>query len=136
MRKIRKIAIITIVMLCFLCSGCALLSEETVKLRDLDMTVLSEERIPEELMRIIEEKKEQPFSLTYKDRENLFICIGYGEQKTGGYSVAVNELYLTDSSIQVNTSLLGPEKENRESQASYPYIVIRTELLDLPVVFE
>ena len=38
-------------------SGCTLLSEERIKLRDLDFTVLSEEKIPAELMTIIEEKK-------------------------------------------------------------------------------
>ena len=45
--------------------GCTLLSEERIKLRDLDFTVLSEEKIPAELMTIIEEKKSAPFQITY-----------------------------------------------------------------------
>lgn len=118
-------------------AGCNLLSEEKIKLRDLEMTVLSEDKIPAELKNIIDEKKSQPFQLTYKDEGNLYICIGYGEQSTGGYSVVVNELYLTDSSICVNTSLLGPESADRDNQVpSYPFIVIKTELLENPVIFE
>ena len=114
-----------------------MLSEENVKLRDLDFTVLSEEKIPEELKSIIEEKKAQPFKLTYSDNEYLFICIGYGEQATGGYSIAVNELYLTDSAIHVNTQLLGPENSERGSNVpSYPFIVIKTEFLDQTVIFD
>ena len=118
-------------------SGCTMLSEERVKLKDLDFTVLSEEKIPEELKTIIEEKKAEAFKLTYSDNEYLYICIGYGEQTTGGYSIAVNELYLTDNAVYVNTSLLGPAASEKSTQVlTYPYIVIKTEYLDETVIFE
>lgn len=118
-------------------SGCTFLSEERIKLRDLDFTVLSEEKIPEELKTIIEEKKKEPFQITYTDKEYLYICTGYGEQATGGYSIAVNELYLTDTAVYVSTSLLGPESADKSSQTpTYPCIVIKTEYLDETVIFE
>ncbi len=118
-------------------SGCTFLSEERIKLRDLDFTILSEEKIPKELKTIIEEKKKEPFQITYTDKENLYICAGYGEQSTGGYSIAVNELYLTDTAIYVSVSLLGPESvESGNKTPSYPYIVIKTEYLDQTVFFE
>lgn len=114
-----------------------MLSDEKIKLRDLDFTVISEEKIPGQLKAIIEEKRTEPFQITYTDNKNLYICIGYGEQKTGGYSIAVNELYLTDSNICVNTSLLGPEPEEKNTEApSYPVIVIKTEFLEQTVMFE
>uniref|UniRef100_UPI004057A039 protease complex subunit PrcB family protein n=1 Tax=Acetatifactor sp. TaxID=1872090 RepID=UPI004057A039 len=118
-------------------SGCTMLGEERVKLQDLDFTVLGEEKIPEELLSIINEKKGEPFKLTYSDKEYLYISIGYGEQTTGGYSIAVNELYLTDSAIYVNTELLGPElSEKRNPTPSYPYIVIKIDYMDQTVIFE
>lgn len=118
-------------------TGCALLSEEKIKLRDLDFTVISDEKIPEQLKTIIEEKKSQPFQITYTDNKNLYICIGYGEQETGGYSIAVNELYLTDTNICVSTVLLGPEPDEKNTPApSYPVIVIKTEFLEQTVMFE
>ena len=120
-----------------LLASCAFLSEETIKLRDLGFTVLSEEKVPEELLTIIDEKKSMPFQITYSDNEYLYICVGYGEQETGGYSIAVNELYLTESSICVNTSLLGPDvSEKGNKTPSYPYIVLKTEYLDQTVIFE
>lgn len=120
-----------------LLSGCTLLSEETIKLRDLDFTVLSEEKIPEELLTIIEEKKSAPFQITYTDNENLYICIGYGQQETGGYSIAVEELYLTEANICVSTTLLGPDpSEKGNSNPSYPFIVLKTEFLEQTVIFE
>lgn len=123
--------------LSFIFTGCTMLSEERVKLRDLEFTVLSEEKIPKELATIIEEKEGEPFKLTYSDNDYLYITIGYGEQKTGGYSIAVNELYLTDTAVYVNTSLLGPEGSfEGENAPSHPYIVIKTEYLDTTVIFE
>lgn len=118
-------------------TGCTLLSEEKIKLRDLEFTVLGEEMIPEQLKTIIEEKKKAPFQITYTDNANLYICIGYGEQETGGYSIAVNELYLTDANICVSTDLLGPDAAEKSNKTpSYPYIVIKTEFLEQTVTFE
>ena len=133
----RGIALVVSVLLIFVLAGCTMLSNERVKLKDLDFTILGEEKIPEELLSIIGEKKAEPFKITYSDRDYLYICIGYGEQATGGYSIAVNELYLTDTAIYVNTELLGPEaSEKKNPTPSYPYIVIKTEYLDQTVIFE
>ncbi len=136
--KRRKMLLLAVLAVCvMLLSGCTFLSEEKLKLRDLDFTVLSEDKIPEELAAIIEEKKSKPFQITYSDSENLYICAGYGQHDTGGYSIAVNELYLTETNICVNTCLLGPDASEKENQTpSYPYIVIKTERLDQTVIFE
>jgi len=136
--RYKKVMIgVAVLMISFLFTGCTLMSEERVKLRDLEFTVLSEEKIPAELKTIIEEKKGEPFKLTYSDNEHLYISIGYGEQATGGYSIAVNELYLTDNAVYVNTTLLGPEASEKSTQApSFPYIVIKTEYLEETVIFE
>lgn len=116
-------------------SGCG--STEDMKLRDLEFTVLSEEKIPEQLTTMIAEKKETPFQFSYTDKENLYICVGYGVQESGGYSIAVNELYLTEENIHVDTNLLGPENVEKSNKVpSYPYIVIKTEYLDKTVIFE
>lgn len=134
--KIWRVMVVTVLFAVAL-AGCTFMSEERIKLKDLDFVVLSEEKIPEELSSIIEERKAEPFQLTYTDPDSLYICIGYGEQATGGYSIAVNELYLTDNAIYVNTELLGPEpSEKSNATPSFPFIVIRTELSELPVIFE
>ena len=116
-------------------SGCG--STEDLKLRDLEFSILSEEKLPEQLTTMITEKKEAPFQFTYSDNENLYICVGYGKQESGGYSIAVNELYLTEENIHVDTNLLGPESTEKSNKVpSYPYIVIKTEYLDKTVIFE
>ena len=63
--------------------------------------------------------------------------VGYEAQPTGGYSISVKELYLTENSIILQTELMGPEKgEDPGTEQSFPYIVLRTELLEEPVVFQ
>lgn len=120
--------------ICGLC-GCSLMSTEEVKLRDLDFTILGEEMVPQELAAMIEERKADAFKMTYSDNENLYICVGYGQQETGGYSITVDELYLTEEAVYVQTTLLGPDvSEKGNKTPSYPYIVIKTEYLDLPVI--
>ena len=137
-RKRWKNVAAAMLLLCVVLTGCGMSGERNIKLRDLDFTVLSEEKIPEELKTVIAEKGSEPFRLTYSDNQNLYISIGYGEQKTGGYSSAVDELYLTDDAVHVSTSLLGPDITGQKSGAgkpTTPYIVIKTELLDKTVIY-
>jgi len=136
MEKRIKSMLCLLVIVVFVCA-CSINSNERMKLRDLDFTVLSEEMSSPELQKVIEERKAESFKLTYRDKENLYIVIGYGTQQTGGYSIAVNELYLTDNAVYVNTSLLGPDASEKNKQnPSCPYIVIKTELLEETVIFE
>lgn len=120
-------------------TGCAKEKDPLLKVKDLEFTVLSEDNIPEELKTVIEEKKTDAFKVTYQDNGFLYICIGYGEQISGGYSITVNDLYLTENAIYADTTLLGPEPGEETSAKrntpSYPYIVIKTEFVDKPVVF-
>lgn len=140
MWKKRIVQVLMGVLLFFGCvglTGCDILSQEQVKLRDLEFTVLSSEMIPEKLMDLLQERKTAPFQITYTDADFLYLCIGYGEQETGGYSIVVDELYLTETDIHVASTLLGPDAEDRKnSQPSYPMIVIKVEKLDQPVVFD
>ncbi len=123
--------------LTFFLGACRPGTDEDTKLRDLEFTVLSEEALPEELKPLIAERSMAPFQMTYSDKDYLYICVGYGEQKTGGYSIAVNDLYLTDADIHIQTALLGPDAgDTLTNSPSYPYIVVKTKYLDKTVIFE
>ena len=135
----RGAAVWLVAVLCALClclAGCSGRTGEE-KVRDLEFTVVSETDVPAELAELITEKKTSPFKLTFSDAQNLYIVIGYGPQETGGCSIAVHELYLTDNAIVVDTELLGPEiGENPPAETSWPVVIICTELLEQPVIFQ
>lgn len=128
--------LLSIIML-FLLSGCNMKKDDEEKVRDLEFTVVGEADAPQQLKTILAEKRTQPFKITFTDEQNLYIAVGYGPQQTGGYSIQVEELYLTDNAIVLDTELLGPEKEEEVApETSYPFIIIRTELLENPVIFK
>lgn len=116
--------------------GCAGTKKEEEQTQ-LEFTVVNEERLPEELKQIVEEKKGRAFSLTFADGGYLYLCTGYGKQDRGGYSIAVNSLYATENGIYLDVDLIGPkEPEAAGSGPSYPYIVIKTPFMDKTVVFD
>ena len=81
--------------------------------------------------------KAKAMKLTYKDDEYLYIAEGFGTKETGGYSITVNQFYVKDKAMYFDTRLIAPDEgEKVSNQASYPYIVIKTELSEMPVVFE
>ncbi|MDD3204896.1 MAG: protease complex subunit PrcB family protein [Lachnospiraceae bacterium] len=121
------------VLLCSCGSG----KEEVQKGKALEYTVVTDNEMPEELKANLEEKKIDGFKITYTDNGYLYICVGYGEQKSGGYSIFVKDLYLSENAIYIDTNLSGPTLEEAESSGkSYPYIVIKTEFIDKTVVFD
>jgi len=61
---------------------------------------------------------------------------GYGKQPTGGYSITVNDFYQSNDDLVFDTELFGPKKDDTFSTLpSYPYIIIKTEFRENPVVF-
>lgn len=118
-------------------TGCKTTSSAGSKVADVDYTVVESEKVPKELCDKIEEKKAADFKLTYETEDALYIVRGYGEQETGGYSIAVNDIYLTINAIYFKTTLLGPEEgENTKKAPSYPYIVVKTGKQKKNVIFD
>lgn len=113
-------------------AGCSSAAGEDAKIRDLEFTVVCEDKLPKELLEAINAKKEGRFELAYSDSGYTYFCRGYGKQETGGYSIKVNALYQTKAGVVLDTEFLGPDKsENVPQSPSYPYIVVKTEEVGL-----
>lgn len=132
---------IFILLLVIIATAAALIAcgkeDEIKKIRDLDFTVVEDADLPGELKELIEEKKAEPFKISYSNKDNLYIAVGYGKQNSGGYSITVDELYLTNNAIYIDTNLIGPSSDDVVSQGvTYPYVVVKLEYIDKRVVFE
>ena len=136
MKSVKIVCAVVIFLLTIQISGCEGNYKGSEKGLNLEYTVLGETKIPEDFLSQIEEKKAEKFELTYRDNEYLYIAKGFGEQKTSGSSISVTNLTCEDQTIYFESKLVIPqEKENLNSISSFPYIVIKTELIDFPVVF-
>ena len=111
--------------------------QQEEELTELEFTVVEEARLPEELQKIIEERKEESFKLTYADGGYLYLCVGYGKQQTGGYSISVNKLGAAENAVYLDTNLIGPaQADEKNASPSYPYLVVKIPFVDKTVVFE
>jgi hypothetical protein len=117
-------------------TGCKSEDTDIKKIKDLEFTVVEDADVPPQLMEIINEKKKTPFKMSYSNTDNLYIVVGYGEQPTGGYSISVDDLFLTSNAVYIDTNLIGPsEKDYVTNAITYPYVVVKTEFIDKRVVF-
>ncbi len=127
-----------IVGFCVFLMGCGTQEDTVEKGKEWDYTVVAIRDCPEDFLVKLEEKKINPFQMSYMDGEYLYIARGYGEQSTGGYSIAVHGLYeVGTEKLCFETELKGPGKEESVKQkASYPYVIVKTEKTEREVIFE
>lgn len=120
-----------------LLGGCSIEQTNGTKISDLEYEIVEDDELPEELLKMIEEKKAADFKITYEADGALYIVRGYGEQETGGYSIRINECYLTSNAVLFDTELVGPRKgESVTKSPSFPYVAIRTDNPEKPIVFD
>lgn len=138
MKRSKAIILLFTIMLIILgFAGCKQQDTDIKKIKDLEFTVVEDTDLPGELKEIIDEKKEEPFKLSYSNKDNLYIAVGYGKQNSGGYSISVDELYLTKNAIYINTNLIGPTQEDVVTQGvTYPYVVVKLEFREERIYFE
>lgn len=131
----RSVFLLIAVITAFLLSGCRFVRIEEEERKPVAYTVVEKSDIPEELSRIMEEKKEKEFQLSYETGEDLYLAKGYGRQMSGGYSIQVEELGESGNGLFFVTRLLGPEDLKEAGVPSYPCIVIKTSRHKKPVTF-
>ncbi|GKX27683.1 hypothetical protein SH1V18_01630 [Vallitalea longa] len=111
--------------------------KDTNKIMDMEFTVVDDDNVQDVIKQNIDILKFNPFRLSFRDGQYLYIVIGYGEQRTGGYGIQVNELYESQDCIVISTELLSPgEDDSVTMNITYPYLVIRTSDLFLPVYYK
>ncbi len=119
----------------FLFSGCSK-QEDYPKTKDIDYTVITGGEIPQELRKMIKERKDNAIELSFSCEGELYIVKGYGRQLSPDFSITVNELYLSDNYIVFDTELYGPKQKSTSKAKSYPYIVVKTEYINKSIVFK
>lgn len=137
-RKKRWVVNISIIVFLIAClTGCKTDKSGKTKIKDLDFTVCEEDSLPDDLQDLINEKKKEPFKMTYRTKDYMYIIIGYGGCDRKDVSVTISELYLTKNAIIVDTDLIANGEERLDGDmVSYPYIAVKCELYDTQVVFQ
>lgn len=120
----------------FMCLVACGREKEEKRGEDLEYTVVPTADCPKDFLQEINKKKINAFQMTYDDGEYCYIAVGYGEQETNGFSIQVQGLYEKGDKLCLETSLVGPDKEQIVSQKkSYPFLVIKTMKTEKKVEF-
>ncbi|MDD6326418.1 MAG: protease complex subunit PrcB family protein [Lachnospiraceae bacterium] len=119
--------------LVFLLTGCGG-KREADDGTEVEFTVEEERTIPEPLLQAIKENQEREIRMTFEDGADLYLIRGYGTQKTGGYSIAVEKCVENEEKLRFVTRLIGPkDAQQLPPDPSYPYIVVRVAATDKEV---
>lgn len=129
------------VILCVLCMilsvGCSVQKVTADNTEERSYETVMEEDIPEEMKDPIQERKDEPFLLTYADQGWLYIAKGYGKQETDGYEIQVESFGESENAIVLKTIFLGPEPDEKIQEVpTFPYVVIRTKYSNKYVMAE
>lgn len=131
------LTVMAIALILALLSGCSISKEKPKKIKDVEYTLIEDRDIPEKLKETIEQKKAAEFKISFESDDGMYLVHGYGEQETGGYSIVIRDIYLTENALYFDTELLGPENgSNPQKKPSYPYIVVKTKKYKQNIVFE
>ena len=139
MKNKKQKGILTVFLLCacFLISGCITRIEKEQKQKDLEYIPIDQEHLPEEMTEVLGQLKKKAFHFVYSDQGKTYLAEGYGACPTTGYSIQVNELYETEHTIYIHTSLMGPEvSEETKEITTFPYIVVEISGTEKEVVFD
>lgn len=102
--------------------------------KEVDYTVMDVRKLPKELLKIIEENKKDEIRMTYTDGDAMYLVRGYGQQKTGGYSIEVVQCTEDEESILFDTRLIGPSGQKKLAEdPSYPFLAVKIEKRDKEV---
>ena len=75
--------------------------------------------------------------ITYNDGNYTYLLVFYGKMPISGYTIKVKELYSTDSNIVLDTTLIGPSKEETNAgKESFPAVVIKIKASDKTIIFK
>lgn len=134
-RKTPILLFLLIISVLLILTGCGKKESETV-ISPVDFTVVPDSDLPQALATLIKEKKSGDMMMTYATESELYIIRGYGTRPSDGYNIQVTQFGKTDDRLVFTTELTGPEKDSLStSLPTYPYIVIKTEYIELPVDF-
>ena len=118
-------------------TACSVKDVNSDKVSELDFTVVEDKDLPQELKKLIDEKKENTLRMTYTTKDYTYMIVGYGTQETSGYSIRVNDVYLGKNAVYVDVNLIGPAAgEQVTEMPTTPYIVIKVEKREESVIFQ
>ncbi len=121
-----------------MCVGCTIFKESGDGERLL-YDICDESMLPDELMAIIDSKKQGAFNLVYSNQTYTYIVMAAGKQDRDDVGVEVEKMYKDKNAIYVESllrQLATPGDTVSGDGISYPYTVLRIQKTNIPIIFK
>ena len=99
--------------------------------KPVDYTILQREAIPEKILDMMDKYVNQERALAVKLENKIYVVVTRGNDKNYGIEMDKIDILKQDDKSIMRVKVLCKNKEN-----SYPYIVVETNLNELPDVIE
>ena len=99
--------------------------------KPVDYTILQREAIPEKILDMMDKYVNQERALAVKLENKIYVVVTRGNDKSYGIEMDKIDILKQDDKSIMRVKVLCKNKEN-----SYPYIVVETNLNDLPDLIE
>ena len=99
--------------------------------KPVDYTILQREAIPEKILDMMDKYVNQERALAVKLDNKIYVVVTRGNDKNYGIEIDKIDILKQDDKSIMRVKVLCKNKEN-----SYPYIVVETNLNDLPDLIE
>ncbi len=105
--------------------------------KQVSYAVLEEAEVPEKIVQILPRYKMLERALAAKVEDQVYVIVTRGEKLTGGYMVDIDKIVVEkdndETKLVVHAIFTDPKPEELVPQVpSYPYIIVKTDLKELP----
>lgn len=121
-----------------MCVGCTIF-KDSKNGDSLLYDICDESMLPDELMAIIDSKKEDKFNLVYSNNTYTYIVMAAGRQDRDDVGVEIEKMYKDKNAIYIKSILrqiATPGDTVVGDGISFPYTVIRIQRTEMPVIFK
>ncbi|MGN0396322.1 MAG: protease complex subunit PrcB family protein [Coprococcus sp.] len=121
-----------------ICVGCSIFKESDDG-DSLLYDICDVSMLPDELLSIIDSKKQEAFNLVYSNNTYTYIVMAAGKQERDDVGIEVEKMYRDQNAIYVKSILrkiATPGDTVAGDGISYPYTVLRIQKTDMPIIFK
>ena len=105
--------------------------------KDVEFNVVEPDNIPVQISEVLPNYRMKEKALVCKVNNEIYVVVTRGEKKTSGYEVDIKEIKLSNENgeevLTVYAEFEDPKPGEITTQIlTYPYIIVKTELKELP----
>ena len=107
------------------------------KAKTVDFTIVEENNIPAQISEILPNYRMKEKALVCKVNDEIYVVVTRGEKSSAGYGVDIKKILLetieNEKTVRVIALFTDPKPGEVQAQVlTYPYIVVKTNLKELP----